>query len=268
MLQVRDISTYYGQICALDTVNLRVRPGEIVALIGANGAGKTTLLNTISGILPARHGEIIFEGKTLTRLGAETVVQFGVSHIPERRQVFGTLSVLDNLLLGAYHRRDKLVRDDIAEVFELFPILNKRQNQQAGTLSGGEQQMLAIARGMMSRPKLLMLDEPSVGLAPLIVREIMRIVADLRTRGTTILLVEQNAKAALGVADRGYVLENGRIVLEGTAQELMADEGVQKAYLGKGERLQLSRCRADTNLVCLENDGINSCVVCPHKDSK
>ena len=264
MLRLNDISTYYGQIRALDLVNLVVQPGEIVALIGANGAGKTTLLNTICGILAARHGEVYFEGKPISNLSTEGIVRLGVSHVPERRQVFATMSVMDNLLLGAYHRHDKAVPQDIAEIFESFPILNQRQKQAAGTLSGGEQQMLAIARGMMSRPKLLMLDEPSVGLAPLMVREIMRIVADLRSRGTTILLIEQNAKAALQVADRGYVLETGRIVLEGTAKQLVADEGVQKAYLGKGNRLQLARCRADTDTyACVDDDSIRSCVMCP-----
>ncbi len=267
MLRLRDISTFYGQIRALDLVNLNVAPSEIVAIIGANGAGKTTLLNTICGILAARHGEVYFEGKPISNLSTEGIVRLGVSHVPERRQVFGTMSVMDNLLLGAYHRHDKAVPQDIAEIFESFPILKERQKQAAGTLSGGEQQMLAIARGMMSRPKLLMLDEPSVGLAPLLVREIMRIVVDLRSRGTTILLIEQNAKAALQVADRGYVLETGRIVLEGTAKQLVADEGVQKAYLGKGNRLQLARCRADTDTyACVDDDSIKSCVMCPTRN--
>lgn len=264
MLQLHDLSTYYGQIRALERVNLSVRQGEIVTLIGANGAGKTTLLNTICGILMAKHGQVVFEGVPISERKPEAIVQLGISHVPERRQVFSTMSVMDNLLLGAYHRKDKAVREDIAEVLTLFPILQKRQKQAAGTLSGGEQQMLAIARGMMGRPKLLMLDEPSVGLAPLMVREILRIVADLRSRGTTILLIEQNAKAALQVADRGYVLETGRVVLEGTAKQLMADEGVQKAYLGKGKRLQLARCRSDqSSYACVEDRSIQSCVMCP-----
>jgi branched-chain amino acid transport system ATP-binding protein len=233
MLQLSDLSTYYGQIRALDRVSLQVHDREIVTLIGANGAGKTTLLNTISGLLKPKRGQLIFDAQPIGQLSAEDIVRRGISHVPERRQVFSTMSVYDNLLLGAYHRRDGAVHDDIEQMFEWFPILRTRQNQAAGTLSGGEQQMLVIARGMMARPRLLMLDEPSVGLAPLLVREILRIVADLRARGTTILLVEQNAKAALQVADRGYVLENGRIVLQGTAQELMADERVQKAYLGR-----------------------------------
>jgi branched-chain amino acid transport system ATP-binding protein len=269
MLRINDISTYYGQIRALDLVNLSVKPGEIVTIIGANGAGKTTLLNTVCGILEARHGEVYFEGKPISRSSAEAIVRLGISLVPERRQVFATMSVFDNLLLGAYHRRDQTAHADLRQVFELFPILDQRQKQAAGTLSGGEQQMLAIARAMMSRPKLLMLDEPSVGLAPLMVREIMRIIADLRARGTTILLIEQNAKAALGVADRGYVLETGRIVLEGTAKELMADEGVQKAYLGKGNQVQLARCRAHSDTyACLDDDSIQSCAMCPTRNGK
>lgn len=266
MLRVNDVSTYYGQIRALNLVNLVVKPGEIVTLIGANGAGKTTLLNTVCGLLRARHGEITFDHTPIGNLAPESIMSLGLSHVPERRQVFSTMSVLDNLLLGAYQRRDKQIKQDIDQAFELFPILQKRQKQAAGTLSGGEQQMLAMARGMMSRPKLLMLDEPSVGLAPLMVREIMRVIVDLRQRGTTILLVEQNARAALSVADCGYVIENGRIVLQGTAKELMADEGVQKAYLGKGGRLQLSRCNiADGRYACLDDPTIASCAVCPNR---
>jgi branched-chain amino acid transport system ATP-binding protein len=267
MLQVSDVSTYYGQIRALSLINLEVHTGEIVALIGANGAGKTTLLNTICGILTPKHGEVYFEGKPISHLGAETIVGLGISHVPERRQVFSDLSVYDNLLLGAYHRNDKEVHRDMEELVRLLPILKERQKQAAGTLSGGEQQMLAVARGMMSRPKLLMLDEPSMGLAPLMAREIFHIITNLRERGTTILLVEQNARAALQIADRGYVLETGHIVLKGSAKELMEDEGVQKAYLGKGERLQLARCRADSGVYpCVEDAAINSCVVCPTRN--
>ncbi len=234
MLKVNDVSTYYGPIRALKQVNLHVEQGEIVALIGANGAGKTTLLNTISGLLNPRHGQILFDGHDIAGHSPESIVRLGVSLVPERRQIFSTLSVRDNLLLGAYHRfrRDgKSLDGDIAKMYELFPILEKRQAQMGGTLSGGEQQMLALARGLMSQPKLLMLDEPSVGLAPLIVREILRIVAELRTRGATILLVEQNARAALSVADRGYVLENGRIALEGKADDMAKNVAVQSAYL-------------------------------------
>ena len=235
MLQVSDVSTYYGPIRALKQVNLQVNAGEIVALIGANGAGKTTLLNTISGLLGPRHGQILLNGRNIAGQSPESIVRLGISLVPERRQIFSTMTVRDNLLLGAYHRfgRDgKSLDADIAQVFELFPILDKRAGQLGGTLSGGEQQMLALARGLMSQPKLLMLDEPSVGLAPLMVREILRIVAEMRTRGTTILLVEQNARAALSIADRGYVLENGQIVMEGEASELTQNENVQRAYLG------------------------------------
>ena len=235
MLQVSDVSTYYGPIRALKQVNLQVNAGEIVALIGANGAGKTTLLNKISGLLGPRHGQILLNGRNIAGQSPESIVRLGISLVPERRQIFSTMTVRDNLLLGAYHRfgRDgKSLDADIAQVFELFPILDKRAGQLGGTLSGGEQQMLALARGLMSQPKLLMLDEPSVGLAPLMVREILRIVAEMRTRGTTILLVEQNARAALSIADRGYVLENGQIVMEGEASELTQNENVQRAYLG------------------------------------
>lgn len=268
MLRLNNVSTYYGQICALHQVNLKVRPGEVVALIGANGAGKTTLLNTVCGILSPRAGQVYFNDQLISNVNAEKIVQRGVGHVPERRQVFSTMSVLDNLLLGAYQRHDKEIKRDIEQAFELFPILRQRHKQAAGTMSGGEQQMLAIARGLMSRPKLLMLDEPSVGLAPLMVREIMRVIADLRQRGTTILLVEQNARAALGVADRGYVIETGRIVLEGTAQQLMADAGVQQAYLGQGDRLQLSRCSAAADrYACLDDPAIVTCVLCPNRNS-
>ncbi len=266
MLQLRDVSTYYGQIRALELINLDVRPGEIVTLIGANGAGKTTLLNTICGLLAARHGEIVFDGKDISGMPAEAIVQLGLCHVPERRQMFSRMSVVDNLLLGAYHRRDGGVREDVQRMYSLFPILGRRRYQAAGTLSGGEQQMLAIARGLMGKPKLLMLDEPSVGLAPLVVREILRIVVDLREHGITILLVEQNAKAALQVADRGYVLETGRIVLEGTAQQLVEDEGVQKAYLGKGGKMQFARCHAGSKHACEEDESIHSCVLCPSSE--
>ncbi len=236
MLQVNDVSTYYGPIRALKQVNLKVEQGEIVALIGANGAGKTTLLSTISGLQSPKHGQILLNGRDIAGQSPESIVRLGISLVPERRQIFSTMTVRDNLLLGAYHRfghDGKSLDADIAQMFELFPILEKRAAQLGGTLSGGEQQMLALARGLMSKPALLMLDEPSVGLAPLIVREILRIIAELRTRGTTILLVEQNARAALSIADRGYVLENGQVTLEGTADELMRNAAVQSAYLGK-----------------------------------
>jgi len=240
LLETQNVSTFYGQIQALNNVHLQVGEGEIVAIIGANGAGKTTLLNTICGVHPSREGKVIFCDRDITRIAAERIVRLGISHVPERRQVFGTMSTLDNLILGAYHRYGKEKKEDIEAdmeyVFELFPILKERQKQMAGTLSGGEQQMLAIGRGLMAKPQLLLLDEPSLGLAPLLVREIFRVMADLREHGTTILLVEQNARAALRIADRAYVLETGNVALEGTAEDLLADERVQSAYLGKGYR--------------------------------
>ena len=236
LLEIRDINTYYGNIHALKGVSLQVDKGEIVAVIGANGAGKTTLLNTISGVLHSRSGEILFDGQGIGKLSPDKVVRVGISQVPERRQVFSTLNVLDNLLLGAYLRRGRdkkdQVRTDLYSVFEIFPVLKDRQKQMGGTLSGGEQQMLALGRGLMAKPKLLLLDEPSLGLAPLLVREIFRVAGELREHGTTILLVEQNARAALRLADRGYVLETGEVVVEGTSEELLGDERVQEAYLG------------------------------------
>jgi branched-chain amino acid transport system ATP-binding protein len=209
-----------------------VERGEIVAILGANGAGKTTLLNAISGLLRPQSGHISFEGRATAGCAAEQLVSWGISHVPERRQIFATMSVLDNLRLGAYHRHRNDWRADLEFVFRLFPILAQRKTQDGGTLSGGEQQMLAIARGLMSKPQLLLLDEPSLGLAPLIVKELMRVIAELRQQGLTVMLVEQNARAALKIADRGYVLETGRVVLEGKAVELMANPEVQHAYLG------------------------------------
>ena len=237
MLEIREVCTYYGRIRALDHVSLSVAEGEIVSLIGANGAGKTTLLNTISGITPAAQGEVYFGARPITRMHAEQLVRLGISHVPERRQVFSSLNVLENLTLGAYCRAGKesqaAIRVDIERMFSLFPVLKDRRAQLACTLSGGEQQMLAVARGLMACPKLMLLDEPSLGLAPLIVQEIFRIIGDLRRNGTTILLVEQNARAALRVADRGYVLENGRVVMSGAAEELARNEQLQRAYLGR-----------------------------------
>ena len=236
LLEIRDINTYYGSIHALKDVSIHVDRGEIVTVIGANGAGKTTLLNTISGVLHSRSGEILFDGQGIGKLSPDKVVRVGISQVPERRQVFSTLNVLDNLLLGAYLRRGRdkkdQVRTDLDFVFEIFPVLKDRQKQMGGTLSGGEQQMLALGRGLMAKPKLLLLDEPSLGLAPLLVREIFRVAGELREHGTTILLVEQNARAALRLADRGYVLETGEVVVEGTSEELLGDERVQEAYLG------------------------------------
>jgi branched-chain amino acid transport system ATP-binding protein len=237
MLTIENASTFYGRIRALSGVSLRVAEGEIVAVIGSNGAGKSTLLNTISGMTPAHSGRIVFAGQPIHGLRPDRIVRLGISQVPERRQIFSTMSVMDNLILGAYHRfgRDgrKAVERDLDFVFEIFPRLRERTKQTAGTLSGGEQQMLALGRGWMARPKLLLMDEPSLGLAPLMAREIFRVSGQLREHGTTILLVEQNARAALELADRAYVLESGQVACEGKASELADDERVQKAYLGK-----------------------------------
>ena len=235
MLKLESVSTYYGRVQALRDVSLQVTQGEIVAVIGPNGAGKTTLLNTISGVNPARSGQITLEGRSITALSPEAIVRLGISQVPERRQVFAPMSVIDNLILGAYHRHrreGKTVDRDIEFVFGIFPRLKERMNQRAGTLSGGEQQMLAIGRAWMAKPSLLLMDEPSLGLAPLLTREIFRVSAQLRADGMTILIVEQNARAVLNLADRAYVMESGQIFAEGTAAELAADERVQTAYLG------------------------------------
>ena len=237
MLEVREIATFYGHIQALKGVSMAINQGEIVSLIGANGAGKSTLLNSISGIVPPRTGEIVLDGKGITNLSPEEIVALGISQVPERRQVFSTLTVPDNLLLGAYLRlrrgERKQVQEDIEYIYTLFPVLKEREKQLAGTLSGGEQQMLAIGRGLMARPKVLLLDEPSLGLAPLLVKEIFQVLHRLRAEGTTTLIVEQNARATLEVSDRAYVLETGKVVLQGTPLELIANEEVQKAYLGR-----------------------------------
>ncbi|HFQ94028.1 MAG TPA: ABC transporter ATP-binding protein [Anaerolineae bacterium] len=236
MLQLDAIDSYYGRIQALRELSLFVNAGEIVALIGANGAGKTTLLNTISGLMQPRAGKIVYEGRDITKLKAVQVVRLGVSHVPEHRQLFGDMTVYENLLLGAYHRYRRAgkqtIRRQIAEVYDIFPILLERKEQLAGTLSGGEQQMLAIGRGLMADPRLILLDEPSLGLAPLIAQSLFEVIANLRENGRTVLLVEQNARAALRLADRAYVMENGRIALEGAAADLLSDERVQAAYLG------------------------------------
>ena len=240
MLEIVKISTYYGYVQALKEVSIEVRDGEIVSIIGANGAGKSTLLNSITAIVPPRSGQILLDGKDITRLPVEAIVGMGISQVPERRQIFSTLSVYDNLFLGAYSRlrkgKKREVSDDLEYVFNLFPILRERRGQLAGTLSGGEQQMVAIGRGLMARPKALLLDEPSLGLAPLLVKEIFRVLLQLRQEGTTILLVEQNARAALELSDRAYVLETGRIELSGASKELISNEEVKKAYLGRVDR--------------------------------
>jgi branched-chain amino acid transport system ATP-binding protein len=238
MLTVKSVHTYYGNIHALKGVSLHVRPGEMVALIGANGAGKSTLVNTICGLVKPRKGKIEFQGAEIAALPAEEIVQKGIALVPEGRQIFSTLTVEANLEMGAFiHRRKvKQIREDMTLMFERFPVLKQRRNQLAGTLSGGEQQMLAISRALMSHPRLLVLDEPSMGLAPLVVKEIFRIVQEVRMEGRTILLIEQNARAALQIADRGYVMETGKVVLEGEGSMLLDHREVQRAYLGKGAR--------------------------------
>src|SRR5574337_824644 len=236
MLRIRNLDAGYGSLKVLRRVSLHVNPGEIVTIIGANGAGKTSLLQTITGLLGAQSGEIFFDGRDVTKTATEQIVFNGCSLVPEGRQVFPAMPVRENLLLGAYvqYRRGKRheVNSDLESVYALFPVLRQRERQLAGTLSGGEQQMLAMGRALMARPKLIMLDEPSMGLAPLIVKEIFNIVARIREAGNTVLLVEQNARSALRIANRGYVLETGRIILEGAAEDLLANHDVQRAYLG------------------------------------
>ncbi len=238
MLRVRNLHVYYGVIHALRAVSIHVKDKEIVALLGANGSGKTTLLWAISGLIRAAAGEISFEGREITRERVDRIVRAGIIQVPEGRQIFGPLTVEDNLLLGAYPRFSftgkAAIRAALDEIFRVFPILGDRRRQLGGTLSGGEQQMLAIGRALLSRPKVLLLDEPSMGLAPRMVREIFEHISRLRREwGMTILLVEQNARGALAIADRGYVLETGRVVLEGTAEDLLANKEVQRAYLGR-----------------------------------
>jgi branched-chain amino acid transport system ATP-binding protein len=237
MLRIKNLETGYGKLKVLRKVTMHVSPGEIVTIIGANGAGKSTLLRTVSGLQGVRSGEMLFDKQDIRGLPTEKIVSLGCSLVPEGRQVFAPMTVLENLILGArpqYRRKaGDNVEKDIERVYELFPILKERELQLAGTLSGGEQQMLAIARALMARPKLMMMDEPSMGLAPLIVKGIFSIITRIRDEGTTVLLVEQNAKAALGIADRGYVLENGRILIEGVAEDLLLNRDVQRAYLGR-----------------------------------
>lgn len=233
MLRVEDINVYYGAIHAIKGISLDVPDGEIVALIGSNGAGKSTTLRTISGLMKPKTGKILYEGKDIAGVAAHKIVGMGLCQVPEGRHVFANMTVLENLELGAYLRSDKDgIAKDMQDVFDKFPRLLERKEQIAGTLSGGEQQMLAMGRALMSRPKLLLLDEPSMGLAPLLVKEIFNIIKEINASGTTILLVEQNANMALSIADKAYVLETGRITLSGTAQELASSEAVRKAYLG------------------------------------
>ncbi len=233
MLEVENLSTFYGNIRALDNISLRVEEGEIVTLIGANGAGKTTSLSTISGLLKPATGQIFFHEKKINGMPAHDIVKMGISHVPEGRRIFPRLTLKENLYIGAYTRKDKNgLYEDMEMVFDTFPQLKGREKQAAGTLSGGEQQMLAIGRALMSRPRLLLLDEPSMGLAPMIVKEIFRIIEDINHQGTTILLVEQNAQMALSIAHRGYVLETGRIVLHDQASSLLQNDEVRRTYLG------------------------------------
>ncbi|MCF2618618.1 ABC transporter ATP-binding protein [Oscillibacter valericigenes] len=232
ILKVDDIHVYYGSIHAVKGVSFEVNEGEVVTLIGANGAGKSTILNTVSGLLHPKTGSVVFEGRDLKGVAPHKIVEYGLAQVPEGRHIFQQMSVEENLQMGAYTQLNATVEPGIADVYERFPRLAERRRQIAGTLSGGEQQMLAMGRALMSRPKLLMLDEPSMGLAPILVEQIFDIIRELHSAGTTILLVEQNAQAALSVADRAYVLETGRISLTGTGAELMASDAVRKAYLG------------------------------------
>lgn len=234
MLEVKDLEVYYGVIQAIKGISFHVEEGEVIALIGANGAGKTTTLQTITGMLNAQAGSIQFEGTELTKIPGHKIVSMGMAHVPEGRRVFAQLSVLENLKLGAYTRKDKTeIEESLKRVYNSFPRLEERKNQLAGTLSGGEQQMLAMGRALMSKPRIVLMDEPSMGLSPIFVEEIFNIIKEISAEGTTVLLVEQNAKKALSIADRAYVLETGKIVLEGDAKDLLNDESIKKAYLGE-----------------------------------
>lgn len=232
MLKIENLSVHYGMIQAVRDVSFEVNQGEIVSLIGANGAGKTTILRTISGLNQPSKGTITFEGAPIQKKAPRKIVAQGISQVPEGRHVFPGLTVLENLEMGAYLRKDGEIQNDYEHVYEKFPILKERLNQDASTLSGGEQQMLAMGRALMSKPRLLLLDEPSMGLAPIFIQEIFNIIQEIQKQGTTVLLIEQNAKMALSIADRGYVLETGKVVLSGTGQELLESEEVKKAYLG------------------------------------
>ncbi len=234
MLEIKDIEVFYGVIQAIKGISFEVNEGEVIALIGANGAGKTTILHTITGLLSPKKGSVIFEGKDITKVPAHKIVSLGMAHVPEGRRVFAELSVYQNLKMGAYTRKDKAeIAQTLEMVYKRFPRLEERKNQLAGTLSGGEQQMLAMGRALMSHPKIIVMDEPSMGLSPILVNEIFDIIQEVSASGTTVLLVEQNAKKALSIADRAYVLETGKIVLDGDAKELMNDDSIKKAYLGE-----------------------------------
>ena len=234
MLEIKDLEVYYGVIQAIKGISFEVNEGEVIALIGSNGAGKTTTLQTITGMLQAKKGNIIFEGTDITKVPGHKIVSMGMAHVPEGRRVFAQLTVLENLKMGAYTRKDKKeVEETLQKVYKHFPRLEERKNQLAGTLSGGEQQMLAMGRALMSKPRIILMDEPSMGLSPIFVEEIFNIIKEISASGTTVLLVEQNAKKALSIADRAYVLETGNIVLSGDAKKLMNDESIKKAYLGE-----------------------------------
>ncbi len=234
MLEIKDLKVNYGMIQAIKGVSFCVEQGEVIALIGANGAGKTTILHTITGLLAPKEGSVMFEGTDITRIPAHKIVSRGMAHVPEGRRVFADLTVLQNLKMGAYTRKDKAeIQETLKMIYARFPRLEERQNQFAGTLSGGEQQMLAMGRALMSHPKIILMDEPSMGLSPIYVNEIFKIIQDVSKTGTTVLLVEQNAKKALSIADRAYVLETGRIVLEGDAKALLDNDEIKKAYLGE-----------------------------------
>lgn len=234
MLEVKDLEVYYGMIQAIKGISFEVNEGEIVSLIGANGAGKTTILHTVTGLLSPKKGSVIFEGKDITKIPAHKIVSLGMAHVPEGRRVFAQLSVYQNLKMGAYTRKDKdEIEKTLETVYKRFPRLAERKNQLAGTLSGGEQQMLAMGRALMSHPRIILMDEPSMGLSPILVNEIFDIIQSVSASGTTVLLVEQNAKKALSIANRAYVLETGNIVMSGSAEELMDNDSIKKAYLGE-----------------------------------
>ena len=234
MLEIKDLEVYYGVIQAIKGISFEVNQGEVIALIGANGAGKTTALHTITGLISPKKGSVVFEGKDITKVPAHKIVSMGMAHVPEGRRVFAELSVYENLKMGAYTRSDKNeIEESLANVYKRFPRLEERKNQMAGTLSGGEQQMLAMGRALMSRPKIILMDEPSMGLSPILVNEIFDIIRSVSESGTTVLLVEQNAKKALAIADRAYVLETGRITMSGNAKDLLEDDSIKKAYLGE-----------------------------------
>lgn len=234
MLEVKDLHVHYGMIEAIKGIDFEVNKGEVIALIGANGAGKTTTLHTVTGLIAPSKGEILYEGKDISKMPGHKIVSLGMAHVPEGRRVFAQLSVYENLLMGAYTRKDKEeIQNTLRMVYDRFPRLEERKNQMAGTLSGGEQQMLAMGRALMSHPSIILMDEPSMGLSPIFVNEIFDIIQQVSKTGTTVLLVEQNAKKALSIADRAYVLETGKIVLSGDAKELMNDDSIKKAYLGE-----------------------------------